>query len=242
MTDPDDKLERAYRALAKEEPPPALDAAILSAARRSVTRPSLARRWGVPVSLAAVIMLAIGVTLEMRHEKPGVEVAAPAAPEALRAAPAPAAPPPAAPAEAPAEAPVAAASAGPAASTPAAPAEPTGPYKFDAARGASLFATNCSACHQATGMGLPGAFPPLKGDPVVLSPDPTKQIETILQGLHGENVGGTVYQTPMPPFAGTLNDADIADIANHERSSWGNQGKPVTADQVKAVRAKEPTQ
>jgi hypothetical protein len=107
MTDPDDKLERAYRALAKEEPPPALDAAILSAARRSVTRPSLARRWGVPVSLAAVLMLAIGVTLEMRNEKPGVEMAAPAAPEALRAAPAPAAPPPAAPAEAPAEAPVA---------------------------------------------------------------------------------------------------------------------------------------
>jgi hypothetical protein len=108
MTDPDATLERAYRALAKEEPPPALDAAILSAARRSVTRPSLARRWGVPVSLAAVIMLAIGVTLEMRHEKPGVEVAAPAAPEALRAAPAPAAPPPAAPAEAPTAPPVAA--------------------------------------------------------------------------------------------------------------------------------------
>jgi hypothetical protein len=105
MTDPDDKLERAYRALAKEEPPPALDAAILSAARRSVTRPSLARRWGVPVSLAAVLMLAIGVTLEMRNEKPGVEMAAPAAPEALRAAPAPAAPPPA---EAPAAPPVAA--------------------------------------------------------------------------------------------------------------------------------------
>jgi hypothetical protein len=77
MTDPDDKLERAYRALAKEEPPAALDAAILAAARRSVARPSFARRWGVPVSIAAVLMLAIGVTLEMQHEKPGLEQIAP---------------------------------------------------------------------------------------------------------------------------------------------------------------------
>jgi nitrite reductase (NO-forming) len=44
----------------------------------------------------------------------------------------------------------------------------------------------------------------------------------------------------MPPFAASLRDADVADIANHERSSWGNQAKPVTADQVKAARAKRP--
>ena len=122
----------------------------------------------------------------------------------------------------------------------AAPPEPAGPYTFDPAKGASLFAANCSACHQATGMGLPGAFPPLKDNQVVLDADPTKHIDTVLRGLHGENVGGTVYQTPMPPFAGTLNDAQIADIINHERTSWGNQGKQVTADQVKAERAKGP--
>ncbi len=147
--------------------------------------------------------------------------------------------PTAAPAEATPALPVATANVAPAASAPV-QAAPSVPYKFDAARGASLFATNCSACHQATGMGLPGAFPPLKGDPVVLNPDPTRQIETILHGVQGQNIGGTVYQTPMPPFAGTLNDADIADIANHERSSWGNQAKPVTAEQVKAVRAAGP--
>ncbi len=41
-----------------------------------------------------------------------------------------------------------------------APSAAAGPYKFDAARGASLYAANCVACHQATGLGLPGAFPP----------------------------------------------------------------------------------
>jgi nitrite reductase (NO-forming) len=117
---------------------------------------------------------------------------------------------------------------------------PAGPYKFDPAHGASLYTSTCAACHQATGTGLPGAFPPLKGDPVVLNPDPTEQIETILNGAHGRSIGGTTYPSAMPPFGSALGDADIADIANHERTSWGNQGKPVTADQVKAVRAKGP--
>lgn len=117
------------------------------------------------------------------------------------------------------------------------PAAPAGPYRFDAARGASLYATNCGACHQATGMGLPGAFPALKGNAAVLDANPAKQIGVILDGLHGEAINGTSYATAMPPFAAALNDADIADIANHERSSWGNQGKLVTAEQVKAIRA-----
>ena len=122
----------------------------------------------------------------------------------------------------------------------AAASAPAGPYKFDPAHGASLYASTCSACHQGTGMGLPGAFPPLKDDPVVLNPDPTEQIDTILHGAHGRSIGGTTYPSAMPPFGSALSDADVADIANHERTSWGNQGKPITADQVKAVRAKGP--
>jgi nitrite reductase (NO-forming) len=122
-----------------------------------------------------------------------------------------------------------------------APAAPAGPYKYDPSRGASLYGANCAACHQPTGAGLPGAFPPLKGDPAVLNPDPATQLGTILHGAHGVPIGGVTYPSPMPPFAATLNDADIADIANYERSSWGNQGKLVTAEQVKAERAKVPT-
>ncbi|HET7300319.1 MAG TPA: multicopper oxidase domain-containing protein, partial [Oleiagrimonas sp.] len=118
------------------------------------------------------------------------------------------------------------------------PVAPSGPYKFDPAKGASLYAANCAACHQATGAGLPGAFPPLKGNPAVLDPDPTKQIKVVLNGLHGESINGTMYPTVMPPFGGSLNDFEVADIINHERASWGNQGKPITADQVKALRGK----
>lgn len=117
------------------------------------------------------------------------------------------------------------------------PAPSTGPYHFDASQGAALFAANCAACHQVTGMGLPGAFPPLKDNPVVQDPDPTKQIAAVLHGLHGESVGGMVYPSAMPAFASVLDDAQVADIINHERSSWGNHGKLMTADQVKAARA-----
>lgn len=131
---------------------------------------------------------------------------------------------------------LAASSAPPAPRSTAAP----GPYRFDPTRGASLYTANCAVCHQATGMGLPGAFPPLKGDPVVLDPDPAKQIDVILHGLHGKKVGGTVYPGAMPPFGSALNDADIANIINHERSSWGNRAKHVTQAQVAKARSKPP--
>ncbi|MGH8398831.1 MAG: multicopper oxidase domain-containing protein, partial [Gammaproteobacteria bacterium] len=114
---------------------------------------------------------------------------------------------------------------------------PSGPYHFDAAKGASLYTANCAACHQATGLGIPGAFPPLKGNAAVLDPDPSKQIDTVLNGLHGQNVGGTVYATPMPPFGKLLNDTEITDIINHERSSWGNKAKQITSSEVKTRRA-----
>ena len=128
-----------------------------------------------------------------------------------------------------------------AAATAAAPPAAAGPYKFDAARGASLYTASCTACHQATGMGLPGAFPPLKGNASVLDADPATQLDTILNGAQGVPIGGITYPSAMPPFGASLGDADVADIANHERTSWGNQGKLVTADQVKAARAKRPT-
>ena len=94
MTDGEGKLTKGYRELAREEPPRALDVAILAASRRAVAKPSLSRRWGVPVSIAAVLVLAFGLTLEMRHERPDVSTSPPASmPIAL--------PPSAAPAEAP---------------------------------------------------------------------------------------------------------------------------------------------
>lgn len=91
-TDRDDEIARRYRALATEEPGAALDAAILAKSRRAVgARPSGFRRWGPPLSIAAVLMLASGVVIRMQAEKPGLETSAPVREESA----APAAEPPA---------------------------------------------------------------------------------------------------------------------------------------------------
>ena len=86
MTEPGDKLAKHYRDLAREEPPAALDAAILAASRRAVAPQFMSRRWAMPASIAAVLVLAFGVTLEMQREEPGV---ATSTPQYKSAAPAP---------------------------------------------------------------------------------------------------------------------------------------------------------
>jgi len=78
MTNGDDKLTRVYRELPADEPPAALDAAIRDAAHRAVVPRRGAQRWAMPVSLAAVLVLAVGVTLRMQQEQPGIETSAPA--------------------------------------------------------------------------------------------------------------------------------------------------------------------
>lgn len=76
--DRDDKVSAGYRALGAEEPPRALDEAILAASRR---RPA---RWRVPVSIAAVLALAVGVTLRMQPQDPESEAVA-LAPQVMQA-------------------------------------------------------------------------------------------------------------------------------------------------------------
>jgi resuscitation-promoting factor RpfA len=87
MADSDDELRRLYGTLPREKPPAALDAAVLAASRRAVAPRSLARRWGIPLSVAAAAVLAIGLALQMQgHDTAGRS--APASMPAQRAAPA----------------------------------------------------------------------------------------------------------------------------------------------------------
>lgn len=125
------------------------------------------------------------------------------------------------------------------ATPPAAPAGAAGNYQFDSTRGQQLFSANCAACHQASGEGVPGAFPPLKGNPAVLAQDPALHLRTILSGAHGVAVQGVTYASAMPPFGAQLGDAEIADIANYERSAWGNHAPPVTPAMVADARSSQ---
>lgn len=102
--------------------------------------------------------------------------------------------------------------------------------------GADIF-TRCAACHQATGLGMPGAYPPLAGSEW-LTNNPEVPIRIVLHGLQGPiTVKGTSFNNAMTPFGEQLSDAEIAAVISYERSSFGNHASAITAEQVKAVRA-----
>ena len=101
--------------------------------------------------------------------------------------------------------------------------------------GPSAYAANCAACHGAAGAGIPGAFPSLVDDPVIVAADPKTHVVTILKGLHGKKIGGVAYTSQMPAFP-QLSDAEIAAIVDHERTSWGTNAPTITPDDVKRSR------
>lgn len=106
------------------------------------------------------------------------------------------------------------------------------------AHGQALFTANCAACHQASGEGVPGVFPPLKGNGAVNDSDPTLHIHTVLFGAHGVVIGGVHYASVMPPFGPQLSDQDVADLIDYERSAWGNHSHPIGPADVQSVRAR----
>lgn len=101
--------------------------------------------------------------------------------------------------------------------------------------GSKIFLVNCASCHQVDGKGVPGTFPPLAGNAVVVD-DPARVIHIVKYGLTGTVVvAGKDFNGMMPAWSPQLSDADIAAAITYVRSSWGNHATPVTADQVSAV-------
>lgn len=102
--------------------------------------------------------------------------------------------------------------------------------------GQAAFESTCATCHQASGLGIPGNFPPLAGSEWVLG-KPDIPIAIVLRGLQGAlKVRGNSYSNTMPPHRDLLKDEQIAAILTYVRSSWGNSAGPVTAAQVAGVR------
>ena len=103
--------------------------------------------------------------------------------------------------------------------------------------GKQVYATTCAACHQATGEGVAGVFPPLAGSEWVTG-DESKLALIILHGVTGPiEVAGETFNGMMPPWGGTMKDADIAAVITYVRSAWGNKATPVTAAKIASIRA-----
>lgn len=116
-------------------------------------------------------------------------------------------------------------------------AMPTSPESENApttiqADGKALFEGTCAVCHQSSGEGMKGAFPPLKGADVVNDDDATLHIKIILEGYNALPQYGA-----MPPFKDRFNDEEVAAIINYERTSWGNHGKTISPEEVTKIRA-----
>jgi cytochrome c oxidase subunit 2 len=79
-------------------------------------------------------------------------------------------------------------------------------------RGERVYSTNCAACHQPDGSGLPPAFPALKGSDIALNDIPG-HIDIVVNGKPG---------TSMAAFSGQLSEVDIAAVITYERNAWGN--------------------
>ena len=101
--------------------------------------------------------------------------------------------------------------------------------------GRQIFAARCVACHQATGLGLPGVFPPLAGSEWVVG-DEKVLVSALLHGISGEiEVKGNKFNGAMPEFK-ALSDDELAAVLSAIRSDWGNQAPEVKPATVKALR------
>lgn len=103
------------------------------------------------------------------------------------------------------------------------------------ASGEDIYKRTCASCHMAGGDGIANVYPPLaKSDYIA---DKERAITQIIKGSSGEIiVNGKKYNNTMPPQQ--LNDEEIAAVLTYVYCNMDNTACTITAEEVKAVRAK----
>ena len=98
--------------------------------------------------------------------------------------------------------------------------------------GKLLYTNNCMSCHQANGEGLKGAFPSLKGSPIVLGDDLELFVNIIMLGYDARPEYAVMNAVGTD---NNLTPEEVTAIINHEKTSWGNNAKTVTPEEVKKI-------
>jgi cytochrome c oxidase cbb3-type subunit 2 len=98
--------------------------------------------------------------------------------------------------------------------------------------GKLLYTNNCMSCHQANGEGLKGAFPSLKGSPIVLGNDLELFVNIIMLGYDARPEYAVMNAVGLD---NNLTPEEVTAIINHEKTSWGNNAKTVTPEEVKKI-------
>jgi mono/diheme cytochrome c family protein len=105
--------------------------------------------------------------------------------------------------------------------------------------GKKVYAGNCQNCHQASGDGQPGSYPPLVSSEWVLG-SKERLAAILLKGVQGPLTvkGATFGSMVMPAQETLLTPEKIADLMTYIRGTWGNTAGPVTVDEVNAAKTK----
>lgn len=113
------------------------------------------------------------------------------------------------------------------------------------AAGKKSFVQTCAACHQASGTGVAGVYPPLAGSEWVTGSE-EHVVRILLHGLAGPvEVEGKTYNGAMPAFGKVTgggynwNEEKVSQVLTYIRQEWGNKAAPITKDQVAEILAKE---
>lgn len=101
-------------------------------------------------------------------------------------------------------------------------------------QGKTIYETNCLACHQVDGSGVPQLTPTLINTGYV-NGDKTKLINVVLKGLQGVEIDGEMYDNPMPPFD-FLSDEEVAAVLTYIRGSFTNKASAIKKEEVAAAR------
>ncbi|BAP44118.1 cytochrome c [Pseudomonas sp. LJDD11] len=102
--------------------------------------------------------------------------------------------------------------------------------------GAANYVAKCSSCHGIDGRGQGQWMPPLAGASSSMAKHSATSINVALNGSDRVVAQGMPDAYRMPPYRNQLNDQEMADVLTFIRSSWGNQGGPVTPAEVAELR------
>ena len=104
--------------------------------------------------------------------------------------------------------------------------------------GKKFYGNNCANCHQASGLGQPGSYPPLANSEWVLG-SKERLAAIMLHGIQGSLTvsNGAFGSQQMPGWSGKSDD-QLASVMTYIRATWGNTGDAVTSDVIGAARTK----
>ena len=104
-------------------------------------------------------------------------------------------------------------------------------------QGSKLYEKHCEDCHQSSGKGVPGIYPPLAGNRSVTMVSPLNTILSVMNGGFPPTTAGNPRPYGMPPFQQIFRDEEIALVVSYIRNAWGNHGSMVTEIDIDRSRS-----